>query len=207
MRFIHAVKFEQFFFIFFFLGEIWTINKITKTKTFIIPIFAAAAAAAAGEANEMPFKCFFISSQISKGVPHTRGGGVAETQIAQRFQQLPSAVEIEVGGHFVLGGASGGECSRTGVCRAGAGWGTSRVGKCCATVWVHRHQQLAQIASSSHNNCRARVAVVCVPVCFWGFGVRCCSDFPWIFFFFLVGGRGTAHSQPVWLVNEKLKNN
>lgn len=118
----------------------------------------------------MPFKCFFISSQISKGVPHTRGGrrgkeGVAETQIAQRFQQLPSAVEIEVGGHFVLGGASGGECSRTGVCRQGRNRG-SRVGKCCATVWVHRHQQLAQIASSSHNNCRARVFVVCVPVCF-----------------------------------------
>lgn len=85
-------------------------------------------AAAAGEANEMPFKCFFISSQISKGVPHTRGGGVAKNQIAQRFQQLPSAVEIEVGGHFVLGGASGGECSRTGVCRAGAGWATSMGG-------------------------------------------------------------------------------
>lgn len=77
----------------------------------------------------MPFKCFFISSQISKGVPHSgRGkGGVAETQIAQRFQQLPSAVEIEVGGHFVLGGASGGEYSRIGVCRkdGGAGWGSA----------------------------------------------------------------------------------
>lgn len=148
----------------------------------------------------MPFKCFFISSQISKGVPHTGGGGVAETQIAQRFQQLPSAVEIEVGGHFVLGGASGGECSRTGVCRAGAGWGTSRVGKCCATVWVHRHQQLAQIASSSHNNCRARVAVVCVPVCFGAsvFGAA------WIsheFFFFLVGGGGPHTVNPFgWLM-------
>lgn len=184
MRFIHAVKFEQFF---FFLGEIWTINKITKTKTFIIPIFAAAA----GEANEMPFKCFFISSQISKGVPHSgRGkGGVAETQIAQRFQQLPSAVEIEVGGHFVLGGASGGEYSRNRGVQEG--WG-SRVGKCCATVWVHRHQQLAQIASSSHNNCRARVFVVCVPVfgasvfaarisheLFWG-GPHTVNPFGWL---------------------------
>lgn len=47
-------------------------------------------------------------------------GGVAETQIAQRFQQLPSAIEIEVGGHFVLGGASGGEYSQG---RAGQGGG------------------------------------------------------------------------------------
>lgn len=112
---------------------------------------------------------------------------MAETQIAQRFQQLPSAVEIEVGGHFVLGGASGGECSRTGVCRRGRSMG-SRVGKCCATVWVHRHQQLAQIASSSHNNCRARVAVVCVPVCFGTsvFAARISHEF---FFFGKAGDR------------------
>lgn len=119
-------------------------------------------------------------------------GGVAETQIAQRFQQLPSAVEIEVGGHFVLGGASGGEYSQG---RAGR---RSR----SAPVWVHRHQQLAQIASSSSSSAQQlprREASLCVFVlsAFWRFRLfRISHEFG-----------GTAHSQPVWLVNEKLKNN
>lgn len=40
---MHAVK------IWNFLAEIWTINKITKAKTFIIQFHAAAAAAAVPE--------------------------------------------------------------------------------------------------------------------------------------------------------------
>lgn len=71
MRFIHAVKFEQFFFIFF--GRNLNNKQNHKNQNIYHSNFCRCAAAA-GEANEMPFKCFFISSQISKGVPHTRGG-------------------------------------------------------------------------------------------------------------------------------------